>query len=174
MCRARPQTLCECSGGLGGFKVYCLYLFLLIWQAHLCQYKAREDKSHSQHLLPVRSPISVLVDAAGRISVRWELLKRRLLSDWVSRPNATVHTNTFTVSPWNTVFVRVHVMLLFIVMCHAEKDTVRPLLDLCVTNGVRYKCTMTGQNNTVLLGTAAATYNTAENKKCPGFYHFIF
>lgn len=65
--------------------------------------------------------------------------------------NATAHINIFA-----SVYVRVSV-----VVSRGGKRTERPLLDLCVTNGVRYKCTMTGQNNTVLLGKATATYNPA-------------
>ena len=76
--------------------------------------------------------------------------------EWVSRRNATIHINIITVC------LRSHVVFLFfIVVSYGEKHTERPLLDLCVTNGVRYKCAMTGQNTSVLLGTAAAIYNAA-------------
>lgn len=58
------------------------------------------------------------------------------------------------------------VMLLLSSIFPAPRTT--QSVDLCVTNGVRYKCTMDGQDNVVLLGTVAATYHTAQ-KKYPAF-----
>lgn len=127
------------------------------------------NRPHSlQCLVPVRPQLSVSVVAAGDPLTRGgDYCEMRILGcniirlEWVGRRNATVHVNIFTVNPWNPVYVQVYTIFLFIIISSGEKHSERPLLDLCVTNGVGYKCTVTGQNNTVLLGTPTAIYNIA-------------